>query len=49
MMPKLRREKGVLNVTLEEDEISVGQVDTPEDVDSPPAISLVLTSVTLGY
>ena len=39
-MPKLRREKGVLDLTLEEDETSVGQVDTPEDVNSPPAISL---------
>ena len=39
-MPKLCREKGILNLTLEEDETSVSQVDTPEDVDSPPAISL---------
>ena len=43
-MLNLRREKGVLNLTLEEDETSVGQVDTPEDVDSPPAICLGIDS-----
>ena len=40
MMPKLRREKGVLNLTLDEDETSAGQVDTPEEVNSPPDKSL---------
>ena len=40
-MPKLRREKGVLNLTLDEDETSAGQVDTPEEVNSPPDKSLV--------
>ena len=39
-MPKLRREKGVLNLTLDEDETSAGQVDTPEEVNSPPDKSL---------
>ena len=39
-MPKLRREKGVLNLTLDEDDTSVGQLDTLEDVDSPHVISL---------
>ena len=39
-MPKLCREKGVLNLTLDEDDTSIGQVDTPEDMDSPQVISL---------
>ena len=39
-MPKLRREKGVLNLTLDEVETSAGQVDTPVEVNSPPDKSL---------